>query len=77
MTSLLERAFAEAASLSEADQDAIAARILAEIEDEREWDRRFDATTDEQWDKLAAMARREIEADGSASLDELIRGRRD
>ena len=77
MTELLERAVAEAASLSEAEQDAIAARILAEIEDEREWDRRFAATTDEQWDKLAAMARRQIEAGGSVPLDELIRGKRD
>ena len=77
MTKLLERAFAEAASLPEAEQDAIAARILAEIADEREWSRAFAATTDEQWDKLAAMARREVQDEGSTSLDELIRGERD
>lgn len=77
MTELLERAVAEAASLSEAQQDAIAARILEEIRDEQAWDQRFAATTDEQWDKLAAMARREIEAEGSTPLDELIRGQRD
>ncbi len=77
MTELLERAFTEAASRPEEEQDAIAARILAEIEDERAWDRRFEATTDEQWDKLAAMARRDIGAEGSASLDDLVRGRRD
>ena len=77
MTDLLERAFNKASTLSEAEQDAIAARILAEIEDERAWDERFEATTEEQWDKLAAMARRETEADGSTSLDELVRGQRD
>lgn len=75
MTKLLERAFSEAAALPEAEQDAIAARILAEIEDERGWDSRFAATSDEQWDKLAAKARREIEDEGSAPLDDVIRGR--
>lgn len=77
MTKLLEKAFAEAASLPDAEQDALAARILAEIEDERAWDRAFAATTDAQWDKLAAMAQREAKGKGSTSLDELIRGERD
>ena len=77
MTKLLERAFAEAASLPEPEQDALAARILAEIEDERAWDRTFAATTDEQWDKLTAMARRSVQDEGSTSLDKLIRGERD
>ena len=76
MTKLLERAVAEASARPEAEQDALAARILAEIADEREWDRAFAATTDEEWDKLAAMARRDIAAGGSSSLDEVVRGRR-
>lgn len=62
MTKLLERAVAEASRLPEETQDALAARILGEIEDERVWDRAFAGTTDEQWDRLAAMARRGIEA---------------
>ena len=76
MTKLLERAVAEASARPEAEQDALAARILAEIDDEREWDRAFAATTDEDWDNLAAMARRDIAAGGSSPLDEVIRGRR-
>jgi hypothetical protein len=71
MTKLLERAVAEAARRPDEEQDAIAARILAEIEDERAWDRAFAATTDEQWDRLAAMARSGIEAGGSKPLSEL------
>lgn len=70
MTKLLERAFAAAARLPEEEQDAIAARVLVEIEDEGEWDRLFEATSEEQWDRLAAMARRGA-AEGGASLDEL------
>ena len=77
MTKLLERAFSEAAALPEAEQDALAARILAEIEDERGWDRRFAATSDAQWDKMAAKARREIENEGSKALNDVIRGRGD
>lgn len=37
MTGLLERAFAKAATLPEAEQDALAALILAEIESEQRW----------------------------------------
>jgi hypothetical protein len=48
MTSLLRQALAEAETLPEADQDAIAARILAEIEDERQWAARFAATNELQ-----------------------------
>jgi hypothetical protein len=57
MTTLLQRAFAEAEKLSAEDQDAIASRLLAEIEDEHQWDVRFSATTDEQWDRMTAEAR--------------------
>ncbi len=76
MTKLLERAFAAASSRPEAEQNAIAARILEEIEDEKKWANSFDATTDEQWDGLAEMARRDVKVKGSVSLDELIRGER-
>ena len=72
MTRLLERAVAEAARLTDTEQDAIAANILAEIDDEREWDRLFSATSDGQWDQLAAMARKGIEVGGSKSLEDLI-----
>ncbi|MFQ4139596.1 hypothetical protein PGN35_025130 [Nodosilinea sp. PGN35] len=39
------------------EQDAIATRLLAELEDEQAWQSRFDATTDDQWDNLAALVR--------------------
>ena len=57
MTKLLERAVAEAAALPEPEQDALAARILAEIDDERAWDRAFAETTDDDLDNLVAFAR--------------------
>jgi hypothetical protein len=72
MTELLQRAIAELSKLSDEDQDAmasdrsltIATRLLAELEDEQAWQNRFDATTDNQWDNLAALVRQEI-ASGS------------
>jgi len=60
MTTLLQRAVAEVEKLPIEDQDAIAARLLAEVEDERAWAARFAATTDEQWDRLAAEVRRDV-----------------
>lgn len=65
MTELLQRAIAEIERLPADAQDAIAARILAELEDEQAWTVRFEATTDEQWARLAAMARQGI-TDGDA-----------
>ncbi len=72
MPTLLQRALAEAEKLPVADQDAIAARLLAEIEDERQWNACFAATTDDQWDRLVSGVRREIEAGSTHPLDEVI-----
>ncbi|HEU0053974.1 MAG TPA: hypothetical protein VFQ39_12400 [Longimicrobium sp.] len=41
MTKLLERAILAVQSLPDTDQDAIAAEILATLEDERRWDASF------------------------------------
>ncbi len=41
MTQLLERAYAQVRQLTEPDQDAIAALILEELEDEERWHRSF------------------------------------
>ena len=49
-------------------RDAIAARILTDLKDEQAWTERFEATTDEQWDRLAESARREIA--GGATVPE-------
>jgi hypothetical protein len=70
MTTLLQRAIAEAEKLPAEDQDAIASRLLAEIEDERRWNDRFAATTDDQWERLVAEVRRDIATGGTRPLDE-------
>ena len=63
MTKLLEQAIVEIEKLPEDAQDAIAARLLADLADEQAWAARFAVTTDAQWDRMAAMVRQEI-ADG-------------
>lgn len=60
MTELLERVIAQLKTLPADEQDAIAARLLSELEDERTWKSQFEATTDAQWDRLAEMVRQEI-----------------
>jgi hypothetical protein len=72
MTSLLQQAIAEIEKLPAEGQDAIASRILAQLSDERAWESRFDATTDEQWERLTQAARREIAAGGTTPLDEVF-----
>ena len=41
MTKLLKEAFERASQLTEAEQDALAALLLAEIEDEKRWQAAF------------------------------------
>jgi hypothetical protein len=72
MTEQLQYAIDEIEKLSSEDQDAIAARLLAEIKDDRAWEDRFRSTTVEQWERLAAMARRDSSAGQALSLDELF-----
>lgn len=52
MTELLEKAFAEAAKLSQDEQDALAALLLDEISSEQRWAQSFAASQDE----LSALA---------------------
>ena len=72
MTKLLEQAIVEIDKLPEDAQDAIAARLLADLEDEKEWAARFAATPDAQWDRMAAMARREIADGDTTPLDDVF-----
>jgi hypothetical protein len=53
MTILLERAFAEAAKLSSEEQDLLAARLLAELTNEDEFDHAIASSAD----KLAILAK--------------------
>jgi hypothetical protein len=72
MTELLQRAILEISKLSDEQQDAIATRLLAELEDEQAWQARFEATTETQWDNLAALVRQEIAAGEVVPLDEVF-----
>ncbi len=74
MTSQLQRAISEAEKLPAEDQDAIAARLLAEVEDERQWSARFAATTEDQWDRMVAEVRGDITAGHTLPLNGAQRG---
>jgi hypothetical protein len=72
MTRLLEQMVAEIEKLPENAQDAIAARLLAELADERAWEASFAATTEAQWEHMAAMVRRQIAAGETTPLDDVF-----
>ena len=72
MTELLERAITAVKMLPSEVQDAIASRLLSEIDDEQEWNIRFMTTTDTQWDDLADQVRRSIAAGKAAPLDDVF-----
>ncbi len=57
MSPLLDHAVAEARKLPDREQDALAALILEEIEDDRRWDEAFARSPG----KLAALAARAAE----------------
>jgi hypothetical protein len=69
MTELLRQAIAQIEKLPPDQQDAIAVRFLAELQDEEKWETRFTATTDDQWDQMAAMVRQEIASGETVTLD--------
>jgi hypothetical protein len=69
MTELLRRAIAQIEKLPSDQQDAIAARFLAELQDEQKWETRFEVTTDTQWDQMAAMVQQEISSGETVPLD--------
>ena len=71
MTELLQRAIAEMEKLPSVQQDAIASRILSDLEDEQEWTVRFEATTDEQWKRMVEAVRGEIAAGNNKPVQEL------
>jgi hypothetical protein len=67
MTTLLEQAFAKAAALPPAEQDVLAARLLAELADEDEFDRVIAASSG----KLAQLAREALEEHRAGLTEEL------
>ena len=68
MTKLLKKAFKRASELSEAEQDALAKLILAEIEAEKVWDRLF-ASSAHVLEKMAEDAMTEHKARKTQELD--------
>jgi hypothetical protein len=72
MTALLQQAIAAIAQLPGAQQDAIARRLLLELADDTAWEARFAATTDEQWDHLAAQVRHAITTGATEALDSVF-----
>ncbi len=67
MTHRLQQAFSEASKLSEAEQDVLAARLLAELEAEDDFDRKIAATSD----KLAKLAAEAIDENRRGLTEEL------
>jgi len=68
MGELLQRAVAEASKLPEAEQEAVGAWLLAELESERRWDDLF-AKSQDMLLAMAADAIREDEAGLTEPLD--------
>ncbi len=72
MTDMLQRAFAEAGKLSEAEQDRVAQWLLAEIEDDRAWDDTFAQSSD----RLAELADEALDDHGKGRTKPLDLGQR-
>ena len=68
MTKLLEKAFDEAAKLSDDEQNALAQVVLAELASERRWDELFAGSTD-VLSELAEEALAEHRAGRTKPLD--------
>jgi hypothetical protein len=69
MTELLQEAIAQIEKLPADQQDAIATRFLAELQDKQKWETRFAATTNDHWDRMAVMVRQEIASAETVPLD--------
>jgi hypothetical protein len=72
MTQLLQQALAEIEKLPADTQDAVAARILADLGDDRAWATSFESTSADQWDRLAALARKEIAGGETTPLEDVF-----
>ncbi len=68
MTRTLEAAIAKLAELPAEEQDRIARWLLDELEDEKQWARRF-GTSQDALSKLAAEARADRAAGRATELD--------
>lgn len=73
MTRLLEQAVNEIAKLPEDLQNAISSRLLEELKDEQAWTLRFDETSENQSDRMAAKVQKEIAEGRILPLGDTIR----
>jgi len=71
MTKALKKAFEAVSKLPEAEQDALAAAILEELESERRWDELFQRSAD-TLAKLAKEALAEDRAGRTKLLEDLL-----
>jgi hypothetical protein len=71
MTELLEKAFAEAATLPEAEQDALARTLLEDLAAGEKWDQAF-ADSHDQLAALADEALAEFEQGETRPLEESL-----
>jgi len=69
MGKLLERAIDEAHKLSEREQEAIGAWLLAEIESERRWDELFSRPPSDALNRMAADALEDFRAGRTSPLE--------
>jgi hypothetical protein len=69
MGKLLERAIEEAHKLSDDEQEAIGAWLLAEIESERRWDELFSRPPSAALERMAAEALEDLRAGRTSPLD--------
>lgn len=72
MNKLLQQAITQIEQLTPEQQEAIATRLLADLQDEINWDSRFANTTNEQWQKMAQMVKQEILNKEISPLDEIL-----
>ncbi len=72
MTKLLQQVMEKLQQLPPYQQDAIATLILAELEDDENWETSFAATTDEQWERMAEITLKEIANGETVSLEEIF-----
>jgi hypothetical protein len=68
MTTMLEKAFAEASRLPDIEQNALARWLLEEIESEKKWDKIF-AESEDELGRLALEALSEDEEKKTTHLD--------
>jgi len=71
MTELLKKAFEAVSKLPPETQDAIAARLLVELEDEDRWDEAF-AKSQDQLARMADEAISEYKAGKTVPLEDIL-----